>query len=280
MEGDQKEKPLLPFVPLVQLEPAEEDVYIGHSPQYPWRRVYGGLVVAQALRAAFYTAPESFAVHSLHAYFILGGSHDEPIRYEVDRIRDGRSFTTRRVVAHQSSGAILNLSASFHKPEEDANVQLASMPEGLPAPETLRRDRWNEHLENHVVPKPSERTGHIAAWIRVPDCPPDDPALQACALAYASDELPTMASIAAHPRGVGGFGTSESFGFFTASLDHAIWFHRPSRADQFMLHDMECQVVGGARSLTIARIFDRDGTHVASLTQESLLRNLREQPAG
>ena len=277
MEGDPEEKELLPFVPLVTLEPAEDDVYLGHSPRYPWGRVYGGLVVAQALRAACHSVPEGFAVHSLHAYFILGGTHDEPIRYEVDRIRNGRSFTTRRVVAHQSSGAILNLSASFHKPEEDASVQLANMPEGLPAPETLRRDRWNDHLENHVVPQSPERKGHIAAWIRVPDCPPDDPALQTCALAYASDELPTMAAISAHPRGASGFGTSDSFGFFTTSLDHAIWFHRPFRADQFMLHDMECHVVDGARALTIARIFDRDGRHVASLTQESLLRSLRDE---
>ena len=271
MGSESTEAPLHPFVPLMALERKEENVFVGTSPDYSWGRVYGGLVVAQALRAACHTAPEAHRVHSLHAYFILAGTHEEPIRYEVDRIRDGRSFTTRRVVAHQSGGAILNLSASFQRDEDDADVQLARMPEGLPRPEALRRDPWNHYLENHIVLHPSDREGHVAGWIRVPDCPPDDPVLQACAFAYASDELPTMAVMSAHPTAPNEFGTPGQ-DFFSASLDHALWIHRPLRADQWMLHEMECQVLSNARGLAIARFFDGEGRHVASLTQECLLR--------
>jgi acyl-CoA thioesterase-2 len=116
------------FPDLMDLRAEGDDVLIGSSPDYPWGRVYGGLVVSQGLRAAYATVGSEYRVHSLHAYFLLPGTHEEPIRYEVDRIRDGRSFTTRRVVAHQSSGAILNLSASFQVDEDDATMPTFSSP--------------------------------------------------------------------------------------------------------------------------------------------------------
>ncbi len=265
------------FVDLMDLREEENDVLVGTSPHYPWGRVYGGLVVAQALRAAYATVASEYQVHSLHAYFLLAGTHEEPIRYEVDRIRDGRSFTTRRVVAQQSSGAILNLSASFQLAEEGEDVQLAAMPSGLPEPEAHPREKWNEYLDTHIIPEPEGSVGHTSAWIRIPECPANDPVLQACGIAYASDELPMVAAMFAHPLQPNVLGTtSGGSSFMRASLDHAMWFHRPGRADRWMLHDVECHTLGSARGLTMARLFGRDGTHVASLTQEALLRPPRE----
>jgi acyl-CoA thioesterase-2 len=268
------------FPDLMDLRAEGDDVLIGSSPDYPWGRVYGGLVVSQGLRAAYATVGSEYRVHSLHAYFLLPGTHEEPIRYEVDRIRDGRSFTTRRVVAHQASGAILNLSASFQVDEDDADVQLAVMPRGLPKPTGQPREEWNAYLENRVNPEPEGSKGHTSSWIRLPDCPSDDPVLQACALAYASDEMPMVAAMFAHPLRPNILGSpSGKMPFMSASLDHAIWFHRPGRADDWMLHDVECQALGSARGLTIARIFGHDGTHVATVSQEVLLRRPRARAA-
>lgn len=272
------DEPLESFPELMALQKEGEDVLVGSSPAYPWGRVYGGLVVAQALRAAYATVSSDVQVHSLHAYFLLPGTHEEPIRYEVDRIRDGRSFTTRRVVAHQSSGAILNLSASFQIREDDVEVQLASMPTDLPEPGSGVQEQWNAYLENFMNPEPEGSVGHTSAWIRVPDCPPDDPVLQACALAYASDEMPVMAAMFAHPKRPKVFGvTAGETSFIRASLDHAIWFHRPGLAHDWMLHDVESDVLGNARGLTRAQIFGRDGSHVATVSQEVLLRLPRDR---
>ncbi len=134
------------FKTLMELEPHGPDVFVGVSPSYPWGRVYGGQVVAQALRAACATVDDSFQVHSLHSYFIRGGDYDEPIRYEVDRIRNGRSFLTRRVVARQSMGPILNLSVSFQIREGAVDVQECTMPTDLPQPEDLRPSEWGPIL--------------------------------------------------------------------------------------------------------------------------------------
>ena len=140
------------FDSLMTLESHGPDVHVGIGPVYPWGRVYGGQVVAQALRAACSTVPVGFFVHSLHAYFIRGGESEEPIRYEVDRIRNGRSILTRRVVARQSIGPILNLSASFQIREEQADVQESAMPANLPQPEELAGENWREILERRTIP--------------------------------------------------------------------------------------------------------------------------------
>ena len=135
------------FCSLMELEGHGPDVYVGLSPDYPWGRVYGGQVVAQALRAAASTVEEDRRVHSLHAYFIRGGTSDEPIRYEVDRLRNGRSFTTRRVVARQSDGAILNLSCSFQKDEEQVDIQESSLPDDAGNPDDYESENWAPLLE-------------------------------------------------------------------------------------------------------------------------------------
>jgi len=261
------------FVDLMQLREEASDVWAGMSPLYPWGRVYGGLVVAQGLRAAYATVAAAYRIHSLHAYFIRSGTHEEPIRYEVDRVRDGRSFATRRVLARQSSGTILNLSASFQIDERDVAVQLAELPSALPEPKACPRSQWTPHLETRIIPALTERSGRAAAWIRIADCPTDDPILQDCGIAYASDELPMIAAMRAHPGRPDSLDAEPSDFFYCASLDHALWFHRAGRADQWMLHDVECHGLGSARGLTLARLFARDGAHFATLAQECLIRS-------
>ena len=259
------------FDSLISLESHGPDVFVGIGPAYPWGRVYGGQVVAQALRAALATVDEQHHVHSLHAYFIRGGDSDEPIRYEVDRIRNGRSFLTRRVVARQSVGPILNLSASFQVQEEQADVQELSMPNSLPQPEDLATDDWGSILERR--PLRMDR-GRAACWLRVTGPLADDPITQSCALAYTSDDIPTEAASTSHPLAQS-FGDSPgAYGetFIGASLDHAIWFHRPGRHDDWTLHDFQSLGVMGARGLSIGQVFSRDGVHLATIAQEILIR--------
>ena len=263
--------PITDFKSLLELEPHGPDVYVGVGPAYPWGRVYGGQVVAQALRAASATVDEDHKVHSLHAYFIRGGDFDEPIRFEVDRIRNGRSFVTRRVVARQSVGPILNLSASFQTREEQADVQECGMPEGLPAPEDLPATDWGEILHRRMIPTRGSRSRY---WLRVAGPLADDPITQSCALAYASDDVPTEAASLSHPLQVK---VSDSVGaydatFVGASLDHAIWFHRPGRQDDWVLHDFQSHGIVGARGLSIGQLYSRDGLHLATVAQEILIR--------
>ena len=259
------------FKSLIELESHGPDVFVGIGPSYPWGRVYGGQVVAQALRAAYATVDEDHHVHSLHAYFIRGGDSDEPIRFEVDRIRNGRSFITRRVVARQSMGPILNLSASFQTREDQADVQESVMPAGLPQPEELPASDWGEILERRAIPTQGAREAY---WLRVAGPLAADPATQACALAYASDDVPTEAASQSHPLHPSHPLDPSSYGetFVGASLDHAIWVHRPGRHDDWILHDFHSHGVVGARGLTIGQLFNRDGLHLATVAQEILIR--------
>ena len=259
------------------LEQHGPDVFVGESPVYPWGRVYGGLVVAHALRAACLTVEDRYAPHSLHSYFIRGGTPDEPIRYEIDRIRNGRSFVTRRVVARQSGGAIFNLSCSFQVAEHEADVQTALMPEGLPGPDALPNEDWGFSVQRRSIPS-HQLDGRVGAWLRV-DGPIDasDGVLHQCGLAYLSDDVPTEAAVADHPRR-SEFGGSEGGpgAFMTASLDHTIWFHRSAPADQWQLHLLDHHGLSGGRGLTIGHIFAQDGTHLASEAQQILLRGPRD----
>jgi acyl-CoA thioesterase-2 len=259
------------FRTMMTLEPHGPDTFVAAGPSYPWGGLYGGQIVAQALRAAAVSVDAGYLVHSLHAYFIRLGDAAEPIRLEVDRIRNGRTFLTRRVVARQSGGAILNLSASFHAPESGPEVQTEEMPV-VPAPDTLPADGWSplidrRFLETDIAP------GRIGAWMRLSEETGDDPVLNACALAFLSDDLPTDAVVARHPdrqpRG------SNERSFWSASLDHAIWFHRPLRADAWHLHAFTCRGLIGARGLSSGAIFDQRGRHVATVAQEVLIRPQR-----
>lgn len=264
------------FESLMQLEDAGGDVFVGRSPSYPWGRVYGGQVVAQALRAAtLCVAPDRF-VHSLHVQFVRGGDSELPIRYAVARVRDGGSFSLRNVEASQSGATIMQLSASFQLDESqtEVDVQIESLPAGLPAPEALPIADWGPILERRPI---ELAKGRAAYWLRVAGMKSEGPAMQACALAFASDDVPTEAANQAHPlrAGIPDTPTAYDAVFAGASLDHAIWFHRRGRHDEWVLHDFQGSGIAGARGLGIGRIFSRDGVHLATVAQEILIRKRR-----
>jgi acyl-CoA thioesterase-2 len=272
------------LVELLDLEPIEENIFRGRSPDEKRQRVFGGQVAGQALVAAGRTVDPDRPVHSLHAYFLRPGDPTVPILYEVDRIRDGRSFTTRRVVGIQHGKAIFNLSASFHRDEDGPDHQVA-MP-SAPDPESLptfheRMAPWKDLLGDwYERPRPIDlrnvddppfvgtgpREPHLQQWIRTDGPLPDDPLLHACVVAYASDMTLLDSILVAHEL------SWQEQTVQGASLDHAMWFHRPFRADEWLLYDQESPSAHGARGLASGRIFTRDGTLVVSVMQEGLIR--------
>lgn len=262
---------------MMALEPHGMDTYVGTGPSYPWGGLYGGQIVAQALWACGDTVEERFLPHSLHAYFIRSGDTNEPTRFEVDRLRNGRSFATRQVVARQSGGAILTMIASFHAAEDEVSVQAKPMPDA-PLPDQLELDSWSDMFDRTVVaPEPSGTRRR--AWLRIVGDLGEDPLLHACGLAYVSDDLPTESLIALHPAwNPDRESESDSdWGFMNASLDHSIWFHRPARADDWHLEDFTPGGLDGARGLTTGELFAHDGTHIATVAQEVLLRERRKR---
>ncbi len=257
---------MMTFQEMMLLEPHGRDTFVVSGPSYPWGGLYGGQIVAQGLRAAMQTVEPGFVLHSLHAYFLRLGDASEPIRLEVDRSRNGRSFLTRRVVCRQAVGAILNMAASFQVPEEGPEIQTRTMPDVLP-PERLVSDSWSSFVKRSFVD--TERLPGTA-WMKIDEALGDDPALHACGLAYLSDDLPTDAVVARHPdRAPPG---SDERRLWNASLDHAIWFHRPVRADDFLLFSFDCHGFISSRGLSIGTVFDRTGQHVATVSQEVLTR--------
>ncbi|GAA3818899.1 MULTISPECIES: acyl-CoA thioesterase II [Amycolatopsis] len=276
------------LVALLDLERIEEDIFRGVSPPHSPVRVFGGQVAGQALVAAGRTVPPERRVHSLHAYFIRGGDPRVPIVYEVDRIRDGRSFTTRRVVAVQHGKAIFALSASFQKSEPGLE-HADAMPE-VPDPETLptyaeRLAEFPQALPDvRKRPRPidiryvndppwvtrqtGERPGRNQVWMRADGVLPDDQLLHVCVLTYASDMTLLDSPLARH----GVYWDLDRV--LGASLDHALWFHRPFRADEWFLYDTESPSASGGRGLATGRFFSRDGKLLATVVQEGLLRVL------
>ncbi|MGY2048738.1 acyl-CoA thioesterase II [Methylobacterium sp. JK268] len=278
---------------LLDLEQLEQNLFRGRSPKDRWQRVFGGQVIGQALVAATRTVPAERRPHSLHAYFLLGGDPRVPIIYEVDRIRDGGSFTTRRVTAIQHGRPIFSMSASFHKDEPGFDHRMpmpdVPMPEaladesGLKAsimpgmPDAVRayfeRERPIE-LRAVEMARYTSREPHpprFNVWIRATAPLPDDPAVHQSVLAYASDMTLLDTSLAAHGRTV--FERSIQ----PASLDHALWFHRPFRADEWLLYAQDSPSASGARGFARGLIFTRDGTLVASVAQEGLIRPVAEE---
>ncbi len=258
-----------------------ENEYIGIGNEYPWGGLYGGHIVAQALRAASATVAKELLPHSLRAYFIRPGDHKEVVRYEVDRIRDGRSFSTRRVVANQPGGAILNLEASFHRGEESLDISPIAAPTGLPTPEQCEQDHWSNLFDRRWIPRDvvhpgdtHDESGHTIAWMKVLHDIGDDPLIQACALAFVSDAIMTDAAIRSHPV----LNEIERNGgdVYNASLDHSMWFHRPIRADQWHVHDVKCHSLVNNRGLTFGHVFSSDGTHACTVAQEALVRPPRK----
>jgi acyl-CoA thioesterase-2 len=261
--------PVSDLASLLSLEQVKPDAYLGAGPVLGWGRIYGGQVVAQALRAAGLTVPDGLLAQSVHAYFVQAGDERLPVLYEVERVRDSGSFATRQVVAYQSQGAVLNLIASFHRPEPSIDVQAVSAPAGVPDPHTMPDEETDLLFERRSVSRVTEPEPYELGWMRVPEPLGDDPMLQACAFAYCSDEFPLGTALSVHPV------VPDWSRVFTASLDHALWFHRPLRADDWLLYELRAGGVSDGRGLTFARVFDRTGAHVASMSQEALVRERR-----
>jgi acyl-CoA thioesterase-2 len=275
----------------LDLEQLEQNLFRGVSPQVGWQRVFGGQVIGQALVAATRTVEMDRFIHSLHAYFLRPGDPSVPIIYEVDRIRDGKSFTTRRVVAVQHGHAIFAMSASYQGREEGFEHQVpmpaVPMPEDLPsekdlkdqyvhlAPENVRRYWERERpIELRAVnPKhyfSRERLDPVQhVWVRATGPLPDDPGIHACVLAYASDMTLLDTSLFAHGRSI--FDRDLQL----ASLDHAMWFHAPFRADEWLLYAQDSPSAAGSRGFNRGSLFTRDGRLVASTAQEGLIRATR-----
>jgi acyl-CoA thioesterase II len=268
------------FTDLLTLERLEENLYRGTCHSGAPLRAFGGQVAAQSLIAGGSTVPEDRQVHSLHGYFVRPGRTDRPIVYEIDRTRDGGSFTTRRVVAIQDGKTIFSLSASFQRPEESSEHQ-AAMPDAV-GPEGLRqlqdplaRDAsgaaiFQDVLETRSVNNSlngladTGRGPNRQLWVRARSSLPDVPLLHACTLTYISDIR--LASTANLPH------ANEPGSPQVASLDHAVWFHRPFRADEWMLFVQESPSYASARGLARGEFFTRDGRLVASVVQEVLIR--------
>jgi acyl-CoA thioesterase-2 len=254
---------------LLELDQLRPDAYLGAGPDLGWGRIYGGQIVAQALRAAELTVEDRLRPHSLHAYFIRAGDERRPVLFEVDRVRDGRSFATRQVVASQARGAILNLIASFQADEEGEDVQGIRPPTDVPAVDDVPDPGTDLFFEHRVARWEREPDPGAITWMRVAEDLGDDPDIHACALAYCSDEHPLGVAVASHSLG----GRWDDV--MAASLDHAIWFHRPVRMDDWLLFVLEGHGVANARGLAVVRVFDRVGRHVASVAQEGLIRPRR-----
>jgi acyl-CoA thioesterase-2 len=260
---------------MMALEPHGPDTFVASGPRYPWGGLYGGQIIAQALRAATLTVDPAYQLHSLHAYFIRLGDAAEPIRLEVDRIRNGRSFLTRRVVARQSIGAILNMSSSFHLPEEGQIIQTEQMP-AVAKPESLPADSWSPLFDRRFLAA-DIAPGRVGAWLKLNEDLGDDSVIHTCGLAYLSDDLPSDAIVARHPdRAPRGTPVRR---FWNASLDHVIWFHHTTRANEWHFYDFTCRGLIGTHGLSVGSIFDAQGRHVATVSQEVLIRPRRQDPA-
>jgi acyl-CoA thioesterase-2 len=266
-------RPLQDLLDTLDIETIDRDIFRGEGPPEVRLRVFGGQVASQALVAAQRTVPDRL-VHSLHAYFLRSGQTDLPIVYEVDRIRDGRSYTTRRVVGIQSGKAIFNLQASFHVEEKGYEHQLP-VPGDLTDPDTLpewERESWSANNPTPGPGVPFELRRAPASggydrliWLRTRGRLPDDPMLHRFVLVYASDL--TLLSVALEPQGPDIPQPS-----FAASLDHAMWFHRPFRIDEWMLYAQSSPSSGGGRGLTRGDLFTRDGHLAVSVMQEAAIR--------
>lgn len=272
---------------ILDLEPIDEDIFRGRNETQRQQRLFGGQVAAQALVAAGRTV-EAQSPHSLHAYFLRPGDPGQPVIYTVERIRDGRSFSTRHVKAIQRGKAIFNVSVSFQVAEKGYEHE-AAMPEA-PAPETL--PTWTEHVMTVLDRLPAEVRGWVAkprpidmrfvhpptflggqrrsgtslVWLRTPRPLPDDPFLHQCVLTYATDMSLLDNIVRPHGRN-GPLGP-----LMLASLDHAVWFHRPLRVDGWILYVQDSPVAAGGRGFARGTLYTREGRLVASVAQEGLMR--------
>ncbi|HVT22590.1 MAG TPA: acyl-CoA thioesterase domain-containing protein [Mycobacteriales bacterium] len=281
LAGNDGHEEVARFVQLLAVEPLGGDRFRAWNPPHPKDHVqqslFGGQVAAHSLRAAQLTVEVDHHIHSLHGYFLRPGKDDAPTDLHVERIRDGKSFTTRTVVAYQGDEAIFNLTASFHRDEPGGDFATPIAPD-LPLPDELM-DEHPPRFDRMGVDSPFERidipgfsfrdrneTPRRAMWIRLRSPLPDDPALQACAVTFISD----MGVLGAVRTTRGQMRKAA----MAASLDHAVWFHRPVRADEWLLYDIHAKSTAGSRGLGIGTLHTADGTHAVTVGQEGLVRLL------
>ena len=281
------------LVALLDLEYIDSDLFRGRQPDSARPRVYGGQVAAQALIAGVRTVDPEFHAHSFHSYFLLPGDYAVPIVYDVERIRDGRSFLTRRVVARQHGRPIYYQTINFQRSEDGYDHQDAMPEVGPPADGfdlvELMRDRGNEEADalgkewsaievrflgnsRHGLPPDPRHPAQARMWIRIKEGLSEDPIEHMAAFAYTSDISLLGAALAAHD--------ADPARTMMASLDHTIWFHRPFRADQWWLYDQWSPRAYGSRGLSLGRVFTQDGTLVATVAQEGLIRKRRDSSTG
>ena len=283
--------PTRELVDLLDLEKIDDDLFRGSQPDSERDRVYGGQVAAQALIAGVRTADPAYVVHSLHSYFLLPGEYSVPIVYDVERIRDGRSFLTRRVVARQHGRPIYYQTLNLQKPEEgfehqDAMPEVAAPESGMDMVELMRRAgteeadalakewaalevRWLGSSRHGLEPDP-RHPAQARMWMRLRDGLPEDPVVHTAAFTYASDVSLLGSSLAAH--------AADPSKVQMASLDHSIWFHRPFHADEWWLYDQWSPSAQGGRGLALGRVYTEDGTLVATVAQEGLIRPRAARP--
>lgn len=274
---------------ILDLEPLDVNLFRGISPKSSWQRVFGGQVIGQALVAAVRTVDTSRPPHSMHAYFLLPGDPKVPIIYDVDRIRDGKSFTTRRVTARQHGHPIFSMLVSFHGDEPGQLDHQATMPD-VPMPDDLPNEAEVRKNLLPTLPEPVRRyyererpielrpveydrylgrkipDGRFNVWFKTTGPLPDDPSIHQCVLAYSTDMGLLDTALVRSGR------TLFEKEFMAASLDHALWLHRPFRADEWLLYAQDSPNLHGARGLARGLIFTRDGILVASVAQEGLVR--------
>ena len=281
-------QPLNKVIETLDLEEIELNHYLATSPNEGWQRVYGGQVIGQALVAASRTVSTDRSAHSLHGYFLRAGDTEIPILYKVDRIRDGKSFTTRRVVAVQRGQAIFTMSISFQVDEAGLNHQFdmpdVPLPDTLPTDEEIRQQQaksWPAEFQDSfsgssaIQVKPIDPVDMLhpepappiqRCWMRCGEKLPDDPRIHQCVLAYLSDW--SLLDTATRPHAVSFMQDNVQ----VASLDHSMWFHRPFRADEWLLYDQDSPSANGARGFNRGLIYNQTGELVASTTQEGLVR--------
>ena len=279
---------------ILDLEKLDVNLFRGTSPKAGWQRVYGGQVIGQALVAAVRTVEPTRPPHSMHAYFMLPGDPKVPIIYDVTRMRDGGSFTTRHVTARQHGHPIFSMLVSFHADEPDQLSHQAEMPD-VPLPDSLPSEAEVRKSVLPTMPDPVRRyyererpielrpveyerylgkkfpDGRFNVWFKTTEKLPDDLAIHQCVLAYSSDMGLLDSALVRHGR------TLFEKEFMAASLDHALWLHRPFRSDEWLLYAQDSPSLHGARGFSRGLIFKQDGTLVASVAQEGLVR-LRRQP--
>ena len=279
------------LISILDLEPLEENLFRGRGPKQGWQRVYGGQVLGQALVAAVRTVPAERIAHSLHAYFLLAGDPSRPIVYNVERVRDGGSFSTRRVTAIQHGRAMFVMSVSFHKEEpgldHQSTMPKVPPPEELPSEQQLKaqlllhlpenmKSYWER--ERPIEMRPVDVSRYLArhkraplqcTWMRATGRLPDAFPLHQCVLAYASDFTLLDTALIAHGK------LMFDKDIQLASLDHALWFHRTFRADDWLLYAQDSPSSHGARGFCRGSLYTRDGVLIASVSQEGLMRERR-----